>query len=201
MNLTRSTLTILFVLFVSACGAPEPIAIPSGPIGTATSDVTIRAVAPRYTVTEVRVAVPQTLRVSEANSFHPNADVVWRGEPSGDRLAQVAAILNEAAADATRNMTVGPAVIVDITLTRFHALTEKTRYTIGGVHSIRFDLTVRDAVTGAAIDGPRRIVADVKAAGGAKAISEDEEGRTQRVIIVERLTQVLTRELTEPPVR
>jgi hypothetical protein len=149
----------------------------------------------------VQVAVPEDLRVSEANVFFPIADIVWRGEARGDRHLQVKAIYEEAAAVATSGMTKGPEAIVQLEITRFHCLTEKTRYTVGGVHSLHFRMTVRDAATGAVLDGPRDVVADVKAAGGATAINEDQQGRTQRVVIVERLVQVLRRELSVPAAR
>ena len=42
--------------------------------------------------------------------------------------------------------------------------------------------------------------AGVKAAGGARAIAEDQAGRTQRVVVVERLTEVIRRELSAPMV-
>ena len=151
-----------------------------------------------YDVEAIRIAVLPRLKVSEANMFRPVADIVWRGEPLGDRHAQVAVIFNEAASQSTANMVEGPQVIVVVEVTRFHALTEKTRYTVGGVHSIKFILTVRDAQSGAVIDGPRTVVADVKASGGAKALAEDQAGRTQRVVIVERLAEVLRRELSGP---
>lgn len=158
--------------------------------------------APAYTVTGVTVSVPSSLRVSEANTFYPMADIVWRGEPRGNRHQQVQAIFTEAAATATqgmsRGMSQGPEVVVDLAVTRFHSVTEKTRYTVGGTHSLHFDLTVRDAATGRVIDGPRAIVADVKAAGGAQAVAEEQAGRTQRVVILERLAQVLRRELSRP---
>lgn len=162
------------------------------------ADMTIHPVPSRYTVTAVNITVPRTLRVSEANKFYPLADIVWRGEPYGNRYEQVEAIFHDAATQSTANMLTGPAVTVDIEVTRFHCLTEKTRYTVGGVHSLRFDMTVRDAATGRIIDGPRKIVADVRASGGAQAIADDDRGRTQRVVVVERLTQVLTQELTSP---
>lgn len=198
MTLMRTTTALTLALALAAC-APKPVVVPADPALAAAGNVVVLTVAPRYTVTEVRVSVPRTLRVSEANSFHPRADNVWRGEPAGDRYAQVAAIFNAAAASATANMVAGPEVIVELTVTRFHALTEKTRYTVGGVHSVRFDLTLRDAATGRVIDGPRPVDADVKASGGAQAIAEDQAGRTQRVVIEERLIQVITRELTAPP--
>ncbi len=55
---------------------------------------------------------------------------------------------------------------------------------------LHFMLTVRDATTGAVVDGPRLVKADVKASGGAGAIAEERIGRTQRVVIVEALSQI-----------
>lgn len=152
----------------------------------------------QYDVKAVEVVVPGTLRVSEANVYYPIADIVWRGEPRGNRHRQVGAIFEEAAARATADMTKGQPVIAEIEVTRFHSLTEKTRYSFGGVHSLKFKLTVKDAATGAVIDGPRVVVADVKASGGAQAIADDEMGQTQRVVILDRLSQVIRRELSAP---
>jgi hypothetical protein len=146
----------------------------------------------------VNVIVPHSLRVSEANTFVPVADIVWRGDPLGDRYQQVEAIFETAAWGATAQMHAGRAVVVDMEVTRFHCLTEKARYTIGGNHALHFDLTVRDAQTGQVLDGPRTVVADIKAAGGSRAIAEDQAGRTQKVVIIDRLTEVLRRELSQP---
>jgi hypothetical protein len=154
--------------------------------------------APRYDVADVRITVPRSLKVSEANVYYPLADIVWRGEPRGDRHAQVAAIFQEAMAMGTAGMERGPRVIVDIEVTRFHSVTEKTRYTVGGTHSLHFRLTVRDAATGAVIEGPRPVIADTRASGGAQAIAEDQMGRTQRIVILDRLAQVIRRELSGP---
>ncbi|MDZ4312893.1 MAG: DUF6778 family protein [Cypionkella sp.] len=151
-----------------------------------------------YDVKTVNVIVPRTLKVSEANTFRPSADIVWRGDLPGDRYAQVKAIFETAAARSTASMHIGQPVVVDLEVVRFHCLTEKTRYTIGGVHSMHFLMTVRDAATGAIIQGPRMIVADVKGAGGARAIAEEEAGRTQKVVVTDRLTEVLRRELSAP---
>lgn len=154
--------------------------------------------AAQYDVEAIRVSVPRKLKVSEANTIKPIADIVWRGEPVGDRHAQVAAIFNEAIQTGTATMTHGRQVIIDVEVTKFHALTERTRYTIGGMHEMRFVLTVTDAVSGAIIEGPREVVADIKASGGAKAIAEEQAGRTQRVVTLERLSQVIRRELSAP---
>lgn len=157
-----------------------------------------KVMASQYNVTNVAIAVPRKLKVSEANVFYPVADIVWRGEPRGDRHGQVASIFQEAMQAGTGSMTKGRDVVVEIEVTRFHCLTEKTRYTVGGVHSLEFELTVRDVQSGAVIDGPRIVLADVKAAGGAQAIAEEQMGRTQRVVVVDRLAQVIRRELSRP---
>ncbi len=96
-------------------------------------------------------------------------------------------------------MTNGVPVIIEAEVTRFHCLTEKTRYTVGGVHNVKFILTVRDAASGVVIDGPREVNAEVKASGGSKAIAEEQIGRTQRVVIVENMIKVLKMELAKPP--
>ncbi len=151
-----------------------------------------------YDVQAVNVLVPHTLQVSEANTFHPSADIVWRGDLPGDRYAQVKAIFDTAAARSTATMHTGAPVVVDLEIVRFHCLTEKTRYTVGGVHSLHFMLTVRDATTGAVLQGPRLIVADVKGAGGNRAVAEEQAGRTQKVVVTDRLTEVIRRELSAP---
>jgi hypothetical protein len=152
----------------------------------------------QYDVQAVKVIVPRSLRVSEANTFVPVADIVWRGDALGDRYQQVEAIVETAAWSATAQMHAGRPVVVDLEVTRFHCLTEKARYTIGGNHALHFDLTVRDAATGEILSGPRSVVADIKAAGGSRAIAEDQAGRTQKVVIIERLSEVLRREIARP---
>lgn len=196
--------SVLALLVVSACGAVEPAsrATTVGQIDLLQTALPVAAnpgvqiMAAKYTVAELRVNVPRSLKVSEANAFLPKADIVWRGEPRGDRYAQVAQIFNDGLMAGTSGMATGPAAIVEVEVTRFHCLTEKTRFTVGGNHAIHFTLTVRDAATGAVLEGPREIIADVKASGGAAAIAEDQAGRTQRVVVVERIAEVIRRELS-----
>lgn len=154
--------------------------------------------AAMFRIDDLRVSVPETLRVSEANTFLPNADIVWRGDPLGDRHAQIAAIMADAGQVAMGRGQGRPAV-VELVVTRFHGVTEKTRYTVGGTHNMRFDMTLRDPETGAVLFGPKNIVADVRASGGAKAIEEDRIGRTQKVVVTERLREVIQRELGLQP--
>ena len=86
---------------------------------------------------------------------------------------------------------------MDVQLIRFHALTPKTRYTVGGVHDTEFLLTVRDAATGEILDGPRKVMADVRAAGGQRALDEEAAGITQRSVIEARIAEVIRQELAQ----
>ncbi len=210
MKSIRISILLMSALALSACGQPESasrgvILAPEdgftlatrGPDVTAATETTTD-IQPLYHVQDVNVIVPSSLLSSEANVFYPLADIVWRGEPLGNRHEQVRKIFKEAAATATSSMTRGRAAIVEVSVTRFHCVTEKTRYSVGGTHSMHFTLTVRDAQSGEVIDGPRPVVADVKAVGGVRAAAEDAAGRTQLVVVTERLVQVLRRELSGP---
>lgn len=136
MNALRMSLVTALALGLGACATVDT-ATRNAPLATAPLIVSPTAtaavpVAQRFAVTAVNVTVSQDLRVSEANAYYPIADIVWRGEPRGDRHAQVAAIFREGMATGTAAKTDGRAVIVDVVVTRFHCLTEKTRYTVGG---------------------------------------------------------------------
>ena len=200
MQVIKTLLTLGLVCGLSACAQPDAsraglrdgvsLATKNAP-----AEISHKKVEIPLNVTQVVIKVPTSLRVSEADSYYPIADVVWRGEPRDNRLVQVNRIFNEAAAKGTAELKSGLAVIAEVEVTRFHCLTERTRNSIGGMHSLHFELTIRDAATGRVLDGPRLVNADVKASGGAKAIAEDYAGRTQRVVVVDRLAQVLHDEL------
>jgi hypothetical protein len=149
-----------------------------------------------YSLHSIRFAVPTDMRVSEANSYYPIADIVWRGDPLGNRSEQISAIFQTSITAAGEGLTGSVPVTVDVELVRFHSLTERTRYSVGGVHSIKFDVTVRDAMTGAALEPTRRINGDFAALGGYAALAADNEGQTQKVRITTHLTSLFLRELT-----
>jgi len=210
MKLVRTFPALIAALALSACMQAEApsrnLTLPAGTVtsgGTSSTQSVAAAdgqivLKSQFQVAAINVVVPRSLKSSEANTFRPNADIVWRGEAPGDRHVQVAAIFNRAMATGTAGMVTGRAVALDIEVSRFHCLTEKTRFTVGGVHAMQFMLTVRDAATGEILQPARLVVADVKAAGGSQALAEDYAGRTQLVVVQQRLAEVIRRELSVP---
>lgn len=184
---------------LGACATTEPASRgTTDPAALGAGGVALPTVAPRYAVQGITVRVPETLKVSEANLYFPIADIVWRGDPRGDRHAQVRALFDAGLARGTSAMTSGTPVLVEVEVTRFHALTEKARYSVGGSYSMQFLLTLRDAQTGEIIDGPRVVVADMPASGGERALEEEARGLTPKVVITARLAEVIAAELARP---
>ena len=147
-------------------------------------------------VTSVNVTVPETLKVSEANRFYPGGDIVWREDPIGNRHEQVKAIMEAGLNNGVSGLNGTRAVELDVVVSRFHALTEKARYTTGGVHAIQFTLQIRDAETGVIVSGPKKVIADFGALGGRAAIQAEANGITQKVRITNQLAHVIQTELT-----
>lgn len=143
------------------------------------------------TVVGYDIVVPKTLLASEADVYLPNADIVWHGDPAGDRHAQIAAIFDTAFQRGTAQLTGDHPVTVHLEVTEFHALTPKTRATFGGNFAMHFVMTVVDATTGAIVYGPTAIKADTPASGGRKALQEEADGITQKVVIVAHLSEVI----------
>jgi hypothetical protein len=144
------------------------------------------------------VTVPRTLKVSEANMFYPIADIVWRGDAYGDRHEQVEAIFNEGLTKGAQMTSGARDVVVDVEVIRFHSLTERTRYTVGGTHSITFAMTVHDAKSGSVLQARRIIKSDLKGFGGNAAVIAERMGQTQKVRITDHLAKVLNQELARP---
>lgn len=156
-------------------------------------------VAQVVSVEDYNIKVSRKLRVSEANSYYPLGDIVWRGEPIGDRHTQIARIFQTSIQQVQADNVAGALpVIVDVNVKRFHALTEKTRYTVGGVHSITFDFSVRNPATGEVMVPTREISADLRGFGGSRAIQAEQAGMTQKVRITQHLANVIARELAVP---
>ena len=153
---------------------------------------------PSYRVEKINVIVPKSLLVSEANRYYPSGDIVWREDPPGDRHAQVAAIFEDAMARGAAKVQGDVPIIIDIQVLRFHALTEKTRYTVGGIHSIKFGLSIRSAETGLLLEERRVVQADLVGYGGQRAITAERQGQTQKVRITAHLAHVIEKELSDP---
>lgn len=170
---------------------------PSAAPSAVTGNVTGTLAAP-YNVTSVVVDVPRSLVVSEANLYYPGGDIVWREDPPGDRYAQVQKIFEDAMTRGVQAVDGPQDAVLNITVKRFHSLTQKARYVTGGVHSITFDMSLTDPETGAVLVPAREIKANLKAYGGNKAIQADARGETQKVRISNHLAGVIQQELTVP---
>lgn len=167
-------------------------------------DVVDTQAARGWNVVEVDVTVPRSLSVSEANTYAPNADIVWRGDPKGDRYAQIDRLITQAAQQGVSGLRGARPVRLDITLATFHALTEKARYGLNnsGVHNISFTAQVLDARTDEPLTVVDTINADLIAYVGDQALEAEARGETQRVRISRHVSKVIAGWLgTGPDVR
>lgn len=157
------------------------------------ADVIDPATAKSWRVVDVDVSVPRTLTVSEANSFAPNADIVWREFPYGDRYDQVDAIITDAAKRGVANLNGTRDVKLVITMMQFHALSEKTRAVLqnSGVHDITFTAQIFDVATNTPLSPPDLIKADLIAFVGDQAVAAEKQGQTQKVRITNHVAAVI----------
>lgn len=182
---SRSVILVLMAsMLLAACqvrpqGSARAVPLAVSAIG--------REEAHNWQLSNLEVTVPSSLQVSEENSFKPNADIVWREDPCCDRHSQVDALMTAALSSALEPLDGEQPVSVQFQVTRFHALTERTRYTFGGEHEIEFLLTVVDASTGEVLRGPRAVDLTFPGAGGEQALAEEARGYYQRDAITERL--------------
>lgn len=142
----------------------------------------------------VRVTVPESLTTTEVNIFQPDVDIVWHGDPQGDRRAQVGEILHdglEKAAESLFPENTHRAVIIKATLLQFHSLTPRARAITGGVHKVKFSIEAVDQITGEVLAGPTVIEADEFAFGGRSAVASDAEGETMKIRITNRIAEVV----------
>lgn len=199
MKLGKIFLGVVALAALSACMKPgEVTRATSSNLEIVSAAELSQLAETQFNVAEVRVTVPRDLTVSEANSFKPVADIVWREDPIGDRYQQVKVILEAAFDRGISTLKEGREVVVDITLLEFHALTQRTRYTWGGTHAIGFDMTVRDAETGAILEPTRTVQSDLRAFGGVEALAAEARGETQKVRITDHLAKVIYFEMTRP---
>jgi hypothetical protein len=171
--------------------APLALAACSGSWATDYDTGFTADVTRKWRVREVLVTVPETLSVSETNSFAPNADIVWHGEAFGDRRKQVAAIVQEGIALGARDLRGPRQVTLSATLEEFHAVTPAALARApSAVHNIAYYIQVFDSRTLQPLTDPIRIQADLPAYTQAAAIVAAQEGQTQKVRIISHLARV-----------
>lgn len=193
-NLIRPLLAAILLVSLTACGT-VPTATRS-----AMPDDTMLGVAlpPDVRIESFTVNVPRSLKVNDRNLYYPRGDIVWRGEPRGDRYAQVQAMFEAGLRSAAPRVDGLRPVRLDVQVTRFHSLSEKARYTVGGVHDIDFRYRLVDLDTGLPL-GPSKLVnADLNGLGGQAALEAEGRGETQKARIIAHLSRVFVEELTQP---
>ena len=198
MRFLATVLALLAGIALSGCsGEGGGIGGLGGSRGPAkTVDVTR---LPPMRVVAFTVEVPRSLKVSEANTYKPVADIVWREDPPGDRYAQVQKIVEEAVRRGISGMQGDLPVVLHVTVQKFHALTQITRYSFGGTHAIDLLISVTNARTGDVIIPPYLLVVRLEAYGGDKAIAAERAGLTQKVRITRHLAGLIRQELTGVP--
>jgi hypothetical protein len=184
---------LAFALALSACGASNTASRAAMP-----DDTMLGVVQPDYYIDSFTVSVPRSLKVNEKNTYYPRGDIVWRGDMLGDRHAQVKAMFEASIRQAAPRVQGSRPVRVDVQVMRFHAVSEKARYTVGGIHDITFRLRLVDAVTGVQIAPIKVVDADLRALEGQSAIAADARGETQKARITSHLTNVFISEMTQP---
>ena len=180
----RALVLSLACLALTACGSGWE---------TSYEDVVTPEVSRGWGSARVNVVVPTSLTVSEANRYAPDADIVWREDPFGDRYSQVGAIVDAGARRAVAGLRGGRPITLKLTVQEFHALSEKARYNApGGVHNIAFVAQVFDARTGAALTEPDLVRADLRAYTSEEAVLSERRGETQKGRITAHIERVLS---------
>ena len=144
-----------------------------------------------WSLDSVGVSVPSSLTVSNSNTLAPNADIVWHGEPFGDRRAQVASILDEGITRGATGLRGTRPVAISARLSQFHAVTPAAvARAPSAVHNIKYAIQVLDANSGAALTEEQEISADLEAYVGAAAVTAAINGQTQRSRIAQHIELV-----------
>ena len=91
----------------------------------------------------VIAVAPRELTVSNADTFAPNADIVWHGEPYGDRRQQVAKIVDEGITLGADALKGDREVLIAASLSQFHAVTPlSVSRAPSAVHNIAYSIQV-----------------------------------------------------------
>lgn len=148
-----------------------------------------------WSLGDVQVEVSSSLTVTQSPSrrYPPTTELVWYGDPPGDRKAQVETLMADAVRAGAADALVGsqPVTIV-LNITEFHAMTPRARATELqlGVHEIRFDISVIDS-SGQVVASETGVRSDLEAFSGASALQAEQLGQGQKIRIQSRVAQVI----------
>lgn len=197
MRLFRILASLLALAALSACtGATQAsyeVAAETRASGTGAS----AAAESPYSVRAVRVEVPDTLTASDANEIKPRVDIVWHGDPEGDRYEQVDRIMTAALEQGVASMRGPKPVVLDVTVTRFHAVTPRTRERNPfGEHEIAYTYQLHDARTGTPVGEARSFNGSFRSYYGTQARQAEARGVTQKVRITNFVAQGIAEEMS-----
>ncbi len=173
---------IVAMLGLSACG---------GQWTTDYNSPIDQSISSQWRVVSVDVVVPETLTVSNDNSIAPDADIVWWGDPAGDRRAQVAAIVEAGVEAGASRLNGGAPVHLLVVLSQFHGVTPRAvEIAPSAVHNIQFTVRVFDKRTGQEVTSAIVIDADLEAYVGAQAAAAAAQGVTEKQRIIAHIANV-----------
>lgn len=155
-----------------------------------------RSGATDWRLASVEVEIPEDMPVNTNGDIRvpPSNELVWWGDPEGDRKAQVRALLTDAvSAGALDALTGTKPVIFRMKVNQFHAMTPRARATPIqlGVHSLNFDFEIVDAATSQILAAEKDVSADLRAFSGTQAILAEQQGQGQKIRIQTRVAQVV----------
>lgn len=172
-------------------GAPLALAACSGQWATDFEEPLPVDVTRTWRLGDVAITIPDSLTVSNANSYAPNADIVWHGDPEGDRRAQVAAIMEAGIKDGASGLPGSRPVTLAVTLQEFHAVTPiSIARAPSAVHNISFKIQAFDSRSTEPLSSADMVRADLPAYTGVAAVIAAQEGQTQKVRITNHLAEV-----------
>ncbi len=145
----------------------------------------------QWRVASVDVVVPETLSVSTVDSLAPEADIVWWGEPDGDRRVQVAEIVEAGVARGASGLRGGVPVNLIVILEQFHGTSPRAqRIAPSAVHNIRYTIRVFDNRNGQELTAPIHIDAPLEAYVGGQLAALQAQGGSEKARIVAHIAAV-----------
>lgn len=176
--------------FGMALAAAVALAGCGGTFATSYDNPVAAEVSRGWRVSGVSVSVPDRLSTTEANVLAPNADIVWHGEPKGNRRAQVARIVEEGLKKGGTGLRGRSGVVLQAQLIHFHGVTPiAVNEAPAAVHNISYILQVVDRATGKVVAGPEVIQADLPAFTKSAAVVASTSGITERQRIVDHIAE------------